>query len=80
MDIEKWLGYVSEALEKMADGDEFELSCILDAYGWSELPPGIRSNFGRIFSNLVGTGAFSLVCKSENSKNNHRFYVKTHFK
>lgn len=61
--------------EDFPPGREFELSEIFGD-DWSREPFGVRTNFGKYFSQQVDSGAVPGVVKAGRGRNNHRFYKK----
>lgn len=76
MQREEHLIEALKAAEVMPPGSAFELKELFAPKMWYSLPLGVRTDFGKYFSQEVVSGKIPGVERLEKMRNNHWFYIK----
>lgn len=76
MNISLYLEKVSEKIEAVEVGYEFELSNLLDSVGSRKLGKGERIQFGQFFAKEVRKGNIVGIVNIGKTKSNHTIYKK----
>jgi len=70
------ISLIQNGIANMSNGEERELSEIIDAEVWEAIPKGKRLKIGKAFKISVLSGAFPQLRFKETRSDNHKIYQK----
>ncbi len=76
MDNRKWFELARELTARLPPGSIFELNSLFSGTEWEGLPFGVRTYFGKYFSDRVKSGELPGISPIPFRRNNHRYYIK----